>query len=75
MIKLKKIRQIRYDENKTKYIDCFLYADTKQEVTNGITGEDVDSMEDNAKIDVGSMVLTSDFEVAQLNSSNQWVWG
>lgn len=51
-----------------------LFADTKSEVTNSITGEDVVGMNDDYDIDSGSIVRTASFEVASMNSSHQWVW-
>ncbi len=75
MVKLKSIKQTRFDDSGNKYVDATLYADEKSEMTNVKTGEDVIGLEDNAKLDVGSMVITSQFEVAQLNSSFEWVWG
>lgn len=74
MIKLKKINQTRYVNGK-KMVDASLFADTKNEVTNNLTGKDIDGLEDDVELDVGSMVVTADFQPAQLNSSHQWVWG
>lgn len=51
-----------------------LYADTKSEVTNSITGTDVEGMKDDYDIDVGSIVRTASFDIATLNSSHTWVW-
>lgn len=51
-----------------------LYADTKSEVTNSITGEDVEGMWDDVDLDAGSIVRTAAFDVGCLNSSHTWVW-
>lgn len=51
-----------------------LFADTKSEVTNSITGADVVGMDDEVDIDSGSIVRTAAFDIASLNSSHQWVW-
>lgn len=75
MIKVKEVKGSRIGENGKKLVDVSLYADTKSEVTNDIDGSDIDGMDDDADLDTGSFVLTSDFQAAQLNSSHQWVWG
>lgn len=75
MIKVKSIKQTRFDDSGNKYVDATLYADTKSEMDGVTTGKDIFGLEDNTKLDVGSMVVTSDFQAAQLNSSFQWVWG
>lgn len=51
-----------------------LYADTKVEVTDSITGEDVEGMWDDIDLDAGSIVRTAGFDVGCLNSSHTWVW-
>lgn len=51
-----------------------LYADTKSEVTDSITGADVIGMEDDVDLDAGSIVRTASFDVACLNSSHTWIW-
>lgn len=75
MIKLKSVKQTRFDDSGNKYVDVSLYADEKSEMEGVTTGENIVGLEDSAKLDVGSMVTTSKFEVAQLNSSFEWVWG
>lgn len=74
MIKLKTINEVKQKPD-GKYVECVLFADTKSEVNNSITGADVEGLEDNAIIDTGSMVITAAFDVAQLNSSHSWIWG
>lgn len=51
-----------------------LFADTKVEVTNSITGADVVGMEDDMDIDAGSIVRTASFDIASMNSSHTWIW-
>lgn len=76
MIKVRETRGVRIDESTgKKLVDASLYADTKTEVTDNIDGSDIEGMEDNADLDVGSFVMTADFQAAQLNSSHEWVWG
>lgn len=74
MIKLKTINEVK-QKSDGKYVECVLFADTKSEVTDLITGADVEGLEDNVKIDTGSMVITAEFDVAQLNSLHSWKWG
>lgn len=76
MIKVRETRGVHVDKTTgKKLVDASLYADTKLEVTDEIDGSDIEGMEDNADLDVGSFVMTSDFQAAQLNSSHEWVWG
>lgn len=51
-----------------------LFADTRLEVTNSITGADVVGMEDDYDIDAGSIVRTANFDIGSLNSSHEWKW-
>ena len=74
MLKLKNVISERV-ESGTKYVEALLYADTKSEVTNSITGSDVEGLANDVELDTGSMVLTAAFEPAQKNSSGQWIWG
>lgn len=74
MIKLKSITEVK-QKSDGKYVACVLFSDTKQEVSNSITGADVEGLEDDVKIDTSSMVITASFEVAQLNSNHEWIWG
>lgn len=74
MIKLKNVLSKRIYSGKT-YVEALLYSDTKSEVKNSIKGSDVEGLDDDVELDVGSMVLTAAFEPAQKNSSGQWIWG
>lgn len=75
-IVLDEVKSSRIDETTgKKIVKCSLFADTKSEVKNNITGNDIERLEDNCDIDVGTFVMTADFQVAQLNSSHEWVWG
>jgi len=51
-----------------------LFADTKAEVEDTITGEDVEGMLDDVDVDTGSIVRTASFDIGTLNSSHVWVW-
>lgn len=76
MIKLKEITSSEVDENSgVETVVATLYADTKAEVSDSITGFDVDGLPDECEIGTMSMVITADFQPAQLNSSHHWVWG
>ena len=76
MIKLKNIISSEVDENSgVETVVASLYADTKAEVSDSITGFDVDGLPDECEIGTMSMVVTADFQPAQLNSLHQWVWG
>lgn len=75
MIKLKSINNVKIDSSGKKIVDAILYADTKDEVLDTITGADIDDLDDNSDIDVGTIIITAGFDVAQLNSSHEWVWG
>ena len=75
MIKLLNITGESVGDNDKKLIRASLYADTKTELTDDITGEDVDGMEDDTDLDAGTLIRTASFEVGQLNSSHQWTWG
>lgn len=74
MIKLKEINQTRYVDGK-KMVDASLFADTKNEVTDDLTGEDIDGLEDDAIIDFGSFVNTASAEYAYMQSNGKWKWG
>ena len=74
MIKLCNILGASGGDGNTKALMVSLFADTKGEVTNSITGADVSGMDDAYDIDAGSIVRTASFEVASLNSSHNWVW-
>lgn len=74
MIKLKEINQTRYVDGK-KMVDANLFADTKNEVTDDLTGEDIDGLEDDAIIDMGSFVMTASAEYAYMQSNGEWKWG
>ena len=64
---------VTYEPNVKKQT-VSLYADTKSEVTNSITGADVEGMNDDVDLDAGSIVRTAAFDIACLNSSHVWVW-
>lgn len=74
MIKLKEINQTRYVGGR-KMVDASLFADTKNEVTDNLTGEDVEGIEDDAIIDMGSFVMTASAEYAYMQSNGKWKWG
>lgn len=74
MIKLKEINQTRYVDGK-KMVDASLFADTKNEVTDDLTGEDIDGLEDDVIIDMGSFVMTASAEYAYMQSNGKWKWG
>ena len=75
MIVLDELESTRTGSDGKKYVKCSLFADTKTEVTDNITGADVERLEDNCDLDVGTFVYTAKFEVANLNSNHKWVWG
>lgn len=76
MIVLDELESTRVDQTTgKKLVKCSLFADTKTEVTDNITGADVERLEDNCDLDVGTFVYTAKFEVANLNSNHKWVWG
>lgn len=52
-----------------------LIADTQAEVTDGITGADVEGLSDTDIIGFGSTVFTNDVHYAKRNSDNAtWSW-
>lgn len=76
MIVLDELESTRVDQTTgKKLVKCSLFADTKTEVTDNITGADVERLEDNCDLDVGTFVYTAKFEVANLDSNHKWVWG
>ena len=75
MITLDNLESTRVGSDGKKYVKCSLFADTKSEVTDNITGADVDRLEDNCDLDTGTFVMTAGFDVANLNSQHKWVWG
>lgn len=76
MIILDELESTRVDQTTgKKLVKCSLFADTKTEVTDNITGANVERLEDNCDLDVGTFVYTAKFEVANLNSNHKWVWG
>lgn len=76
MIVLDELESTRVDQTTgKKLVKCSLFADTKNEVTDNITGADVERLEDNCDLDVGTFVYTAKFEVANLDSNHKWVWG
>lgn len=70
MIKL--LKTLDDYDNKVKRV--YLYADTKSEVTDSITGADVVGMDDSYEIGTASIVRTASFLVGTLNSSHEWKW-
>ena len=74
MIKLKEINQTRYVNGK-KMVDASLFADTKNEVTDNLTGENIDGLEDDVIIDMGSFIMTASVEYAYMQSNGKWKWG
>ena len=76
MIVLDELESTRVDQTTgKKLVKCSLFADTKTEVTDNITGANVERLEDNCDLDVGTFVYTAKFEVANLDSNHKWVWG
>lgn len=74
MIKLLNVMGESIGENGERSQIVSLFADTKNEVTNSITGANVVGMDDEVDIDSASIVRTASFDIASLNSSHQWVW-
>ena len=75
MIKLKSVNNAKILPDGTRKVDANLFADTKTEVTNSITGADVDGLLSTDKIDFGSFVMTASAEYAYMQSSGEWKWG
>ena len=75
MIKLKGVNNVKILPDGTRKVDANLFADTKTEVTNSITGADVDGLLSTDKIDFGSFVMTASAEYAYMQSSGEWKWG
>ena len=75
MIKLKSINTMKVLPDGTRKVDANLFADTKTEVTDSITGADVDGLLSTDIIDFGSFVSTASAEFAYMQSSGQWKWG
>ena len=76
MIVLDELESTRVDQTTgKKLVKCSLFADTKTEVTDNITGADVERLEDNCDLDVGTFLYTAKFEVANLDSNHKWIWG
>lgn len=74
MIKLLNVLGASGGDGSSKAQMVSLFADTKVEVTNSITGADVDGMDDDYDIDTGSIVRTASFDIGTLNSSHNWIW-
>ena len=74
MIKLLRVLGESGGDSVVKAQRVSLFADTKTEVTNSITGADVVGMDDSFDIDAGSIVRTANFVVGTLNSSHEWKW-
>ena len=74
MIKLCNILGASGGDGDTKALMVSLFADTKAEVTDSITGEDVVGMDDDYDIDSGSIVRTAGFDIGTLNSLHEWKW-
>ena len=74
MIKLLGIMGASGGDSVNKAQMVSLFADTKAEVTDSITGADVTGMDSNFDIDSGSIVRTAGFDIGTLNSSHEWVW-
>ena len=75
MLKLKSINNLKVLPDGHRKVEVSLYADTKTEVTNTLTGADIEGLLDTDELDTGSFVLTASFEPAYLQSSGQWKWG
>lgn len=51
-----------------------LVADTKEEVADNLTGEDVEGLNANIVVGMGSKVLTADGYLGIMRSDNTWSW-
>lgn len=51
-----------------------LYADTREEVTDHITGASIYGLEDVVELEASSTVLTADMDFAQYDSKGVWHW-
>ena len=64
----------RIGDDGTRLITTTIFADTKTEVTDSITGEDVIGVEDDVDFDAGTLALVANGDSAFLNSSHEWEW-
>lgn len=75
MIKVKQVNDVKVLPEGKRKVEVNLFADTKTEVTDFITGADVEGLLDTDEIDFGSFVMTASAEYAYMQSSGQWKWG
>lgn len=66
-------RSIKPNELK-KTVLLELEADTKSEVQDNLSKDDVDGWDDDNEIEMGSSVLTMDGEFAFRSSDGRWIW-
>ncbi len=74
MLKLRRISSFSVDSDGHRKVTAYIYADIKSEVTNDITGSDIEGLMEDDELDTGSIAMTASFAVAQLNSSHEWIW-
>ena len=68
MIRCMKIEQYGKAVNEAV---CYLFADTKEEVVDGAT---IDNMPSGYTLAMGTYVITASGDIAFLNSDLEWVW-
>ena len=68
MIRCMKIEQYGKAVNEAV---CYLFADTKEEVVDGAT---IDNMPSGYTLAMGTYVITASGDIAFLNSDFEWVW-
>lgn len=69
------IRCTDYSPNSDGTVDVSLFADTKDEVLDDMSGVVVQGLPGGTKIAMGSTVLTSSGELAFRKSDDTWNWG
>lgn len=73
MLKLKEITSSVYKDQQ-RLVVASIYADSKEDVSDGTTSADVYGMNRSDVISAGSIVMTADFEIAQMDSDGTWHW-
>lgn len=58
----------------TKTVKCDLEADSKDEVQDGMTSDDVEGLLPGFEIEKGSSVFTMDKQLGFLKSDGTWQW-
>ena len=74
MLKLKETKSAVLGDSGKRECVVSIYADQKEEVVDDITADQVDGMNQTDLIVEGSIAMTADWDVAQLDSAGHWHW-